>query len=347
MRVKYNRAALLLVGVLTCLSAGGISAGGNPAGGEDVFRDRSRFFPHQEFDALPAKVVGVLAGDSQAVTTAEGRRGPADAFGFSRGGGSYLWVYVSVPDKPFVKSPDLPVSEKPLIGALNIPVGDGKEKKTQRFNRLSMANPKTVKPWGVTELFTLVEVEVNGGLGSPAGEVFVATQGRVVEGSKEYPLKVAEVIAGLRKDHQAGIRERQTAIDAAMAEVQLKALQARKPTGPRETGEVVYVTWLPETERLSVRLKTRISDGLYQEARPAEPARMKNAALPTLPAKDRKARFGMTFGVELGTAYEVSKTGRVERRQTLPIESFQKEIPPPTVPLRPADGELKTADTRP
>src|SRR6266513_1547221 len=133
MRVKYNRAALLLVGVLTCLSAGGISAGGNPAGGEEVF-------PDQEFDALPAKVVGVLAGDSQAVTTAEGRRGPADAFGFSRGGGSYLWVYVSVPDKPFVKSPDLPVSEKPLIGALNIPVGDGKEKKTQRFNRLSMAN---------------------------------------------------------------------------------------------------------------------------------------------------------------------------------------------------------------
>src|SRR5207248_2220792 len=112
-----------------------------------------------------------------------------------------------------------------------------------------------------------------------------------------------------------------------------EVLQARKPTGPRETSEIIYVTWLPETERLRVHLKTRITDGLYQEAHVADPPRQKDAALPTLPVKDRKVRFGTTFGVELGTAYEVSKTGTVERHQTLPIETFHKEIPTPTVPL--------------
>src|SRR5207302_1267600 len=113
MQARGCRKVLVLAGVVGCLIAAGIAAAGDSAGGEDVFSDRSHFFPHQNFAPRPARVVGVLAAETQEVTTAEGRRGPADAFGFGRGGGSYLWVYVLVPDKAFAAGPELAVSEKP------------------------------------------------------------------------------------------------------------------------------------------------------------------------------------------------------------------------------------------
>src|SRR5262245_62189204 len=47
------------------------------------------------------------------------------------------------------------------------------------------------------------------------------------------------------------------------------------------------------------------------------------------PALSNGLRFGKQFGIEFGTAYELSKTGKVERVLSLPIESFQREMPSP------------------
>jgi hypothetical protein len=241
-----------------------------------------------------------------------GRKGPAEALYFSTGGSS-RWVYV-------------PVQGKPLIGGLRLPVGE-KGDRRQRFDRLSMANPETVKQWRVTGPYALVEVEVNGGLGSPAGANFVATHMRMLDGTQEYPLQTAEVISRLRKGYSSWLQEQQRAIDAAMEAAQKKALSGRQPTGPRETAELLFVTWLPETQRLLVHFRTRVTDGAYRSAGPLEPAEPVRFGTP--PREESKVRYGTTFGVELGLAYEVSKTGRLERTQALPRQTYQKEIAPP------------------
>jgi hypothetical protein len=287
------------------------------AAADETTSDQAGFLPARKFQSLPGTVVGVLASDTRAVTARERQQGPADALGFSTGGGSYYWIYV-------------PVKDKPQIGGLNISVGEkGQQKK--RFDRLSLASLKTVKPWGVTEPYTLVEVEVNGGLGSPAGETFVGTQMRVLDGTKDYPLRIAEVLNRLRPGYQDWLRKQQGQIDAAMGMAQQKALGGRKPTGPRETAELLYVTWLPETAQLRVQFQTRVRDGVYRYR--DEPVPAVAAKGPPLPRKD-PVRFGTTFGVELGVVYEVSKAGTVLRGQALPIQSFQEEIPPPP-PRRP------------
>jgi hypothetical protein len=207
-----------------------------------------------------------------------------------------------------------------------------------------MANPETVKQWDVTVPYSLVEVEVNDGLGSPAGESFAATKMKRLDGTKEFPLDVVEVVKELRKKYQTHVQDEQKRIDGAMAEAQKKALGERKPTGPRETRELFYLTWMPESQHLVARFRTRISDGAYQYGSgivPSPPFKLPSplppgkgappaAALrPPPPPRLPAVRYGTTFGVEFGPAYEVSKAGKVDRVLTLPIESFQQEIPPP------------------
>lgn len=279
-------------------------------GGQDK---ADRFIPTGAAPALPGKAVGVLVSDAASVMGLSGRSGPADALCFSHAGGPYSWVYV-------------PVKDKPLIGSLELPVGQAGARK-QRFDSLGMANPATVKPWGVTEPYALVEVEVNGGLGCPAGEGFVATSMKVLDGGATYPLQVAKVIEDLRKRYRSYLGEQQKAVETALSQAANNALGDRPATGPRETSEVLYVTWLPETKQLRVHFRTLITNGAYSFGRGVELADdvPPSGRLP----RGGGIRFGTMFGVELGMAYEVSTTGAVERTQPQPIRSFTKELPPP------------------
>jgi hypothetical protein len=60
-----------------------------------------------------------------------------------------------------------------------------------------------------------------------------------------------------------------------------KALGDGKPTGPKETAEVMLVTWAAETERLRVTFRTTVTDGAYQFGNGAEVR--DPPALPALP----------------------------------------------------------------
>jgi len=300
-----------------------------------IIKDHKAFIPQRKYQSLPGSVIGVLVGDVSAMMGQEGRSGPPDAMGFSAAGNSYRWMYV-------------PVSEHVLINNLMVPVGEkGEQKKT--YPTLSMASPTTVKRWGIDAPYALVECEVNDGQGSPAIESFVATNMKRLDGTKDYPLKVADVVADLRKRYQRYRHEEQKAIDAALAEEQKSALKDRQPTGPRETTELFYLTWLPQTQHLRVHFRTRISDGAYQLGGgingrpiplPLPPGRRKEVAprpAPVAPVAVRRpppprfpqVRYGTTFGVEFGIAYEVNKKGKVDKILKLPFEGFHSEIPPP------------------
>jgi len=302
---------LSLAGVLAVLTA---SAGAQDTPGrEDTFKDRDAFLPKRKFQQLPGKAMGILVGDGHDLMTSEGRRGPKDALCFSSGDGSYRWVYVVV-------------KKKPQIGALNVPVL-GKPGEIERFDNLSMATVDNVAHFGVKKPNCLVEVEVNGGLGSPPGEHFVATDIRVVENSKEIPFEIDEFIGQVRRKYESFVASKAKDIDKAMQEAQEKFLKNAKLTGPREKQDLAFVSWLPESQRLLIRLKTQVSDGAYKTARVKDVHQVPGDPKPRVGEKE--VRYGKSFGVELGMTYEISKKGRLERSQLLPLKAFEKELPPP------------------
>src|SRR6516162_3952125 len=158
-----------------------------------------------------------------------------------------------------------------------------------------------------------------------------------LDGTKDYPLDVAKVAEELRKKYDEHLRDEAQTIDAAMVEAGEKYLKEEKATGPRERSELMFLTWLPETQRLRAHFRTRIVDGAYKyaaglniELGPPVPAPTQPGNLP--PARfPNGLRYGKQFGIEFGMAYEVSKSGEIEKTLVLPIEAFQKELPMPKV----------------
>ncbi|MCE9530501.1 MAG: hypothetical protein K8T89_05130 [Planctomycetes bacterium] len=287
----------------------------------EAITDRAGFIPHRKHLAVPGKVIGVLVTDAQPVLSAEGRSGPPDQLCLGWNGGSYRWVYV-------------PVKEKAIITNLQVHLpGD----KIKVYPSLNMANPATVKDWGIDTPYTLVEVEVNDGEGSPAEDAFVATKMKKLDGSKEFPIQIATVIADLRKQYQSHLTEKQKDLDAAMDTAAKKALKENKPTGPRETSTLMFVTWMPETERLIVRFRSTITDGNYKYGnginielpRPALPPGPPKGGAAAPPRLENGLRFGEQFGIEYGVQFEVHKSGKLERTSILEPQSFEKMLPPP------------------
>jgi hypothetical protein len=323
-------------------AAVGFAGAGAPA--EAVFGNRKDYIPHRKYHELGAKAVGVLVSDAQPVLSTEGRSGPNNQLCFSQDGGSYRWVYV-------------PTDGPAQITNLQVPTGKG----THTYPALNMASPESVKPWGIRTLFTLVEVDVNNRQGSPVNDSFVGSHFKVIEGTKEYPLKVSEAIEQVRKDYQAHCKAQEKEIEAALEQARKKAIQDRKPSGPREKEELMYVTWNTKDDTLHVRFRTKVSDGHYSffegggprpfplPPRPnpnnpflpppgAQPPAPPGAlAFPPPPPPRFKVKVGTAYGVEFGRAYVISKEGKVVQTQRLPAEPFQNNLNPPPVFRRPVD----------
>ncbi|MBX9678095.1 MAG: hypothetical protein K2X38_04965 [Gemmataceae bacterium] len=298
---------------------------------EDKAPDRVGYIPKAKYQPVPSRVVGVLVSDVVKVMGNEGRSGPPDAMAFSSGGGSYRWVYV-----PAING--MPA----IIQNLQVKVG-AQGDQMRIYPALNMANATTAKDlWGIKGPFALVEVEVNDKLGAPADEGFVATKMTQIDGTRDYPIHATEAVEQGKKRYGQWRAMQQGSIDAALVKAQKDAIADQPVTGPRETNEMVHISWLPDVERLRVRFLTKITDGAYQhgggvdlEARPVP--------LPALPIKGGIRprpqiappqripgfRWGTQFGVEFGVSYEFDKTGNLAKIQTLPIESFRNMLPPP------------------
>ncbi len=288
---------------------------------ERVVKDRKSFIPTRNHQVVKGTAVGVLLTDGQPILSMEGRSGPPDQLVFSSNGASYRWVYV-------------PTMENPTITNLQVPVGENGA--VQVYPALTMANPRSVVPWGVSEPYTLVEIQVNSGMGSPRNDSFVASSFKVVEGTKQFPLKVGKVLAEVKQQYADRLKKTEVDIEKAMAAAAKKALGDKKLTGPRERKDLMYVTWMPETEQLRVHFLTKISDGAFTTMMGGG-ALIRDPELPVPPrAKPRAAPFkpqpykvGTAFGIEFGVAYVVSKEGKVLHVETLPVETFTQEMQVP------------------
>jgi hypothetical protein len=273
------------------------------AGWEDP--DKSLSLPIQKFDPLPGKVVGVLASNSQALFANEGRKGPADAVTFGTGTGSQHWIYV-------------PDQKKPMIAAMRLPIGqEGKQQ--QRFNRLNFATQENLKAAGITQPFTLAEVEVNGGLGCPAAQAFVATAIKPVEGTKLYPLKVSEVMDRLQSRFDQWKSGRPSSLETTLAAKRNELGWLKGKDSRRSEEQIVYVTWVPARQVLQAQILSRLQerDPLAVLARPAIAYEGDDGAPP-------KTKAERVIGAEEGLGFEVSRFGKVERIEAIPIKEFHQ-----------------------
>jgi hypothetical protein len=302
---------------------------------DDIIKDRKAYIPQRKHDPLKGKTVALLVDDVKAYMGFDGRGGPPDAMGLSLNNNSYRWIYVPTPD-----------AAMPLISGLTVEVGEkGDKKKT--YPKLGMANPTFAKGWGINVPYSLVEVEVNDGDGAPPGEAFVATKVTRLDGSKKYPLDVTKCVEKARERYKADSKAMAARIEKLLEAEGKKVLKDRKVTGPRETAQLEYMTWLTEKETLRVAFRTRVSDGSYSEVEgrgfgrpgPVRPAPVppvaKGAAgklalrFPPPPPPPFKVKVGVTFGVEYGFAYEFDKEGKQVKRQELKPEGFSHELQPP------------------
>jgi hypothetical protein len=323
-------AAIAIVGGLAWTILAGAGRADPPA------KEVKDLLPSRKHAALKGNVVGVLLIDGQQFLNTEGRHGPPDQLCFSSGGCSYRWVYVPVADNAPIKN-------------LQVPVGDNGQ--IQVYPALDLARPKNVKPLGVETAYTLVEVQVNNGQGSPKNDSFVITQIRVLEGTKDYPLKTGDVIKQMQQKFAQHVKDQSQAIDESMAKAAKGTLtKEQKVTGPREKNEVMYVTWLPETERLRVHFRVKITDGSYTVvgggAIPVDKVPLppdgkpgpggKRLPPPPPPPREIKVKVGTSFGVEFGVMYEIDKTGKLLTTEVVPFTQFTERVQMPAGP--PGDG---------
>ncbi|HLW65270.1 MAG TPA: hypothetical protein VKS79_08125 [Gemmataceae bacterium] len=318
-----SRSATRLLALITSVGlASALPALPVQNGVRNTVSDRKNFIPNRKFEPLPGKVSGILVSDAEPVLNSEARTGPKNQLCFAHNECSYRWVYV-------------PADNDPAKTNLDLPAGDKGERR--RFNNVALATPDSLKPLGIEAKYALVEIEVNNGGGCPAFHSFAATKMKKLDGTKEYPLDMIKVVDELRKKYDEHLRDEAQIIDAAMVEAGEKSLKEQKATGPRERSELMFLTWLPEQQRLRAHFRTRVVDGAYKYAAGLNielggptPANNHPGDLST-PRLPNGLRYGKQFGIEFGMAYEVSKSGEIEKTLVLPIEAFDKELPMPKV----------------
>jgi hypothetical protein len=325
-----------LVAALLLAGAWAMAADVEP---DDIVKNRKAYIPFRKHDPFKGKVVALLVDDVKGYMSFDGRGGPADAMGLSVNNNSYRWIYVPTPE-----------AATPLISGLTVEVGEKAGGKRKMYPKLGMANPTLVKKWDINVPYSLVEVEVNDGEGSPGGESFVATKMKRLDGSKAYPLDVTKTVKMLRERYATDSKGIAKRAEAAMAAEGKKVLKDRKVTGPRETATLEYMTWLTDRDTLRMAFRTKVTDGSYTYIEggrgpfPLPPPPKGGLRRPPPPPPRFKIKTGVTFGVEYGYAYEVDKDGKVTKRQELKPEAFSQELPVPGGrPRLPGGGPLPPA----
>lgn len=276
---------------------------------EVVIQDRKSFIPWRKYFPVEGKAMGILVNNVREKMAHEGRSGPGDAMGFSLDGGSYRWMYVPVNDA------------RPRISNLRVKVGPGGDR-LKVYPRLDMIRPLTIQQWNLQGEHALVEVEVNDGMGAPPQEGFVATAMKKLDGTKEYPLNVAKLVQEYEAKYQKFLTTEKGALDKDLQKAQADAIQGGKPTGPRETKTLTYLTWLAKEQALCIRFHTKITDGAYKYSQGG--ARPDPFPLPVPPVRNGNGKRVVPPAIPRATP-----------RPAQPPTERPVAVPPRAVPPRP------------
>lgn len=270
------------------------------------------------FSPLGEKAIGVLALDIQRSLEDEARSAPPNVVGFAHDLDSYRLVYLPC-------SPDDDGAE-----TLIVRVGsEGRERK--RFDSVRLATAESLAQFGVSRPYELVELEINGGLGSPRTESFVATHLTIIGQTSEYPLDPSAVVKRLQHNYELHVRGLQKNIDHRLQQVAARVLE--RPTGPRESRQATYVTWLSKKAQLQIEFRTEISNGRYSYANgTAKTSEAGNiGAGSTQDENGKSLRYGTKVGIRLGMRYTVARDGKLASIVPIEMEEFIETLPPPQI----------------
>jgi hypothetical protein len=143
-----------------------------------------------------------------------------------------------------------------------VPV-DPRGSETRTFDRMCLLDARLASSVDkqLIRPYTLVELEVNAGLGCPATDTIVATKHRVLNGV----LDATRAVEESRKQFLAKVGEVEAKGEVARAfgEWAAKLPAAERPGEPTKGHEQVVVTWLPERKvlRAQWRLDYRAPGG--------------------------------------------------------------------------------------
>ncbi|MBV8879143.1 MAG: hypothetical protein JO332_04175 [Planctomycetaceae bacterium] len=240
--------------------------------------------PRSRFPELPGTCVLLLVGHPNPVTMLDGRSGAEDAYCVTSDRSSYRWTWVA----------------EPGAGMTQFRVPGGKDA-TVLLKGFGAARVQTLQGLGVTGDAVLVEAEVNGGRGAAEGaESLALTRLKVLDGTPEYPIKVSEAVAALRKKHDDRFRSCAAEIDQLLEAGRRASVRDEKATGPRSTQSLTYLTWDTKEGRLEVRFQTRISDGRF----------FIGGGTATVDGRTSTSRSGYEWAVDLEMKATVDRSGK-------------------------------------
>jgi hypothetical protein len=282
--------------IATCIS--GLlfmTLGGPGLGGEATLRP--------SYEPLPERAVGVLVPQASAVLGAEGRSGPTDAVLFSRNGKSYRWVY-------------LPALEGEKGEAVTVQIGAGEER---RFADTVLASEQALARRKASPGYSVVEVEVNGGAGSPPSDRFVATQLRFLDDSAEVPFRVdplvTEALARCR------MLPAETGAESTFESLRETTVGKEMPI-VRQDQLVPRVTWL--ADKAEVQIDCRI-ELVGQESRRSAGTSPRQLAAPS---ESTAAYHGKRLSVSVGAEYRISPSGNLAEEARSTPKSAVTATPP-------------------
>jgi hypothetical protein len=270
------------------------------------------FLLRRQFDALPGQTRGLLVSGVGAALRAEGRSIPDDAVLFGRDHDSYRTIYVPLPDSTETVTLPVPSEER-----------DSQRIVRERFQGYALARLALLRPVYENDGFAIVDVEVNGGRGSPAGvDRFAATKIRRVDGSPDGYLfsaaaamrRAKEICAshGLMKDVQN------------LASDLLSTTSGQAPSSKPSTPTLhMHATWNSQAEQIEAKCIVQATRAEHE------------AGEGTKSTQGNSTGSGRAWGFEAtvstGLLLTISRAGEVLVTDRLPLTRDVREIKPPPV----------------
>jgi hypothetical protein len=278
------------------------------------------FLLRREFAPLPGQTRGLLVSGVGSALHAEGRSIPDDAVLFSRDHDSYRTIYV----------PSLDSSE---TVTLPVPSEDGTQQiiARKRFEGYALARLALLRPLKVNDGFAIVDVEVNGGRGSPTGvDRFAATKMRQVDGQLDgYPFSAAAAIR--RAEEICASHDLMDEVQNKALDLLSKATGRTPPLKPGTPSLQMHATWNSHAEQIEAKC---IVQATLAEHETGEG---------TKSTQGNSTGFGRAWGfkatVSTGLLFTISRMGEVSVTGSLPLMRDIQEIKPPPAQSEQTPGQ--------
>ncbi len=268
-----------------------------------------------EWTPLPGRTRGILVRSAASAMKEKGYFGGDGTYGFASGPGGYRWLYVRCPRPSFKES----------VEPVTVQAGEsGKVEKTYSDVCLLDETLASHIDKRLTRPFTLVDVEINNGLGCPATDSFVATELRVVEGFLDATDAVEE--AKKRFLEQVADAEKKGVVTEKFRTWGTEHPSAEPPSAPVKATARVMVTWLPKREvmRIEWRLTYGAAGGRLETSIGTQAKAPGGAGQRRPPAARRPAEV---YVVDLAMAFEYGKGNILKRQEPLTIHGELRRQP--------------------